>query len=119
MAGRRAAETWGVCEERCQALAGPLTVALSLCRSPVKSDELQTIKRELTQIKTKVDALLGRLEKMEKQQKAEAGKRRVGSERSRHGPGAGRGPGSGGSRADPWGGPRAWGRQSRVGACPS
>ncbi len=43
--------------------------------SAVKMDELQTIKRELTQIKSKVDDLLESLERMEKDHSKKSGRR--------------------------------------------
>lgn len=43
--------------------------------SAVKADELQTIKRELTQIKSKVDDLLESLERMEKDHNKKSGKK--------------------------------------------
>lgn len=39
----------------------------------VKSSELHTIKTELTQIKSNIDALLGRLEQIAEEQKLSAG----------------------------------------------
>lgn len=49
-----------------------------LCLSEaVKVDDLQTIKRELTQIKHKVDYLLESLERMEKDHSKKSGTRRL------------------------------------------
>lgn len=46
----------------------------------MKCSELQTIKTELTQIKSNIDALLGRLEQIAEEQKMSAGQSGAGSE---------------------------------------
>lgn len=49
-------------------------IRINLSPPAVKVDELQTIKRELTQIKHKVDYLLESLERMEKDHSKKSGR---------------------------------------------
>ncbi|NXM05484.1 RALY protein, partial [Tyrannus savana] len=53
-------------------------IANSSAKLKLKSSELQTIKTELTQIKSNIDALLGRLEQIAEEQKLSAGQWGVG-----------------------------------------
>ncbi|NWT03952.1 RALY protein, partial [Mionectes macconnelli] len=54
-------------------------IANSSTKLKLKSSELQTIKTELTQIKSNIDALLGRLEQIAEEQKLSAGQWAVGA----------------------------------------
>lgn len=63
----------------------------------LKSSELQTIKTELTQIKSNIDALLGRLEQIAEEQKANPDGKKKGDSSSGGGGGSSGGGSSGGS----------------------
>ncbi|NWI90535.1 RALY protein, partial [Pitta sordida] len=60
-------------------------IANSSARLKLKSSELQTIKTELTQIKSNIDALLGRLEQIAEEQKLSAGQWGTGMPRGQPG----------------------------------
>ncbi|XP_053429623.1 RNA-binding protein Raly isoform X2 [Nycticebus coucang] len=62
----------------------------------LKSSELQAIKTELTQIKSNIDALLGRLEQIAEEQKANADGKKKGDSNAGGGGGGSSGGGSGG-----------------------
>ncbi|XP_061063727.1 RNA-binding protein Raly isoform X1 [Eubalaena glacialis] len=67
----------------------------------LKSSELQTIKTELTQIKSNIDALLGRLEQIAEEQKANPDGKKKGESGSGSGIGIGSGSGSSGGGSRP------------------
>ncbi|XP_041526880.1 RNA-binding protein Raly isoform X2 [Microtus oregoni] len=85
----------------------------------LKSSELQTIKTELTQIKSNIDALLGRLEQIAEEQKANPDGKKKGDSSSGGGGGSssggssGNAGGSGGSSGNAGGGSGSCGSSSR------
>lgn len=70
-------------------------ITTSSAKIKLKSSELQTIKTELTQIKSNIDALLGRLEQIAEEQKANPDGKKKGDSGSGSGSGGGGGGGSG------------------------
>ncbi|XP_062060035.1 RNA-binding protein Raly isoform X3 [Lepus europaeus] len=85
-------------------------ITTSSVKIKLKSSELQTIKTELTQIKSTIDALLGRLEQIAEEQKANPGGKKKGG-----GSGGGSGSGSGGGGSSSGGGASSGGGSSSGG----
>ncbi|XP_045384738.1 RNA-binding protein Raly isoform X2 [Lemur catta] len=76
-------------------------IATSSVKIKLKSSELQAIKTELTQIKSNIDALLGRLEQIAEEQKANPDGKKKGDSSAGSGSGGGGSSGNSGSSSRP------------------
>ncbi|XP_069351674.1 RNA-binding protein Raly isoform X2 [Eulemur rufifrons] len=74
-------------------------ITTSSAKIKLKSSELQAIKTELTQIKSNIDALLGRLEQIAEEQKANPDGKKKGDSSAGSGSGSGGGGGGGGGNS--------------------